>query len=448
MNPLKLTEPHIFKGYWWIPDNPEKKVAGIVTYTPNERIRLELIGGFEDSHGAYMDLLDDDNSSVSLIYGKDSDAKVITLVGCHGSFSLNFNAGFPMMSYSARMLVYGKHISSIDEVCDYTANVRFPELSYWAQPGVIKQIVNYDAEGEMANSTFVLPYLRENECDIFTCSCENGVNLSVRKGATYNSGELFLKPDIEQFSYLAMNRPGAGMSIPEIFHEIYKFQQILSLATMRNVQYESIDLRDPDIKQDFKDGHKSHCFPIYVLTIQQAVFNPSKISRHNFLFCYEKMPERIPDVLVNWTSDSDKLQPMKHHLVGSMVYKPVVGSVDFLQVVQAIEGVWWRFREADYRTAHNISHGRQTTLSTIISEIKNSLSGIPKVSSMDIDIESVVDSRNYYSHFMDRTKKPKTLDGLPLYTLTEKLRTILLCLILELLGLSHSEINRVVAAHE
>lgn len=55
-----------------------------------------------------------------------------------------------MMLYSARMLVYGKHISSIDEVCDYTANVRFPELSYWAQPGVIKQIVNYDAEGEMA----------------------------------------------------------------------------------------------------------------------------------------------------------------------------------------------------------------------------------------------------------------------------------------------------------
>lgn len=107
-------------------------------------------------------------------------------------------------------------------------------------PGVIKQIVNYDADGEMANSTFVLPYLRENECNIFTCSCENGINLSVRKWATYNSGELFLKPDIEQFSYLAMNRPGAGMSIPEIFHEIFKFEQFLSLVTMMAVQCESI----------------------------------------------------------------------------------------------------------------------------------------------------------------------------------------------------------------
>lgn len=69
----------------------------------------------------------------------------------------------------------------------------------------------------------------------------------------------------------------------------------------------------------------------------------------------------MPDVLEKWMSDSDNLQPMRHHLVDSMVYKPVVGSVDYLQVVKAIEGVWWRFRDAGYRTAHNISHGRQTT---------------------------------------------------------------------------------------
>ncbi len=156
MKDLKLTERHIFKGYWWLPDNPEMKVAGIVTYIPNEKICLELIGGFEESSGEYVNLLDDDNSSVPVIYGKDSDAKVITLVGCRSSFSLNFNAGFPIMSYSARMLVYGKHISSIDEICDYTAYVCFPELSYWAQPGVINQIVNYDAE-DVTSSSFFIP---------------------------------------------------------------------------------------------------------------------------------------------------------------------------------------------------------------------------------------------------------------------------------------------------
>ena len=64
--------------------------------------------------------------------------------------------------------------------------------------------------------------------------------------------------------------------------------------------------------------------------------------------------------------------------------------------------------------------------------------------------ESVLKVRfvQYGRHRRLTTKKPKTLDGRPLYTLTEKLRTILLCLILELLGLSHLEINEVVAAQE
>ena len=227
MKDLKLTERHIFKGFWWLPDNPEKKVAGIVTYIPNEKICLELIGGFEDSSGEYVNLLEDDNSSVPVIYGKDSDAKVITLVGCRSSFSLNFNAGFPMMSYSARMLVYGKHISSIDEICDYTAYVCFPELSYWAQPGVINQIVNYDAE-DVTSSSFFIPNLRGEKSEMFSCNCENGVRISVCRSAKYNPGELSLKPYIEQYSYLSISRPDTGMSIPVVSHEIYKFEPCVS----------------------------------------------------------------------------------------------------------------------------------------------------------------------------------------------------------------------------
>ena len=98
-----------------------------------------------------------------------------------------------MMSYSARMLVYGKHISSIDEICDYTADVCFPELSYWARPGVINQIVNYDAE-DVTSSSFFIPNLRGEKGEMFSCTCENSVRISVCKGASYASGELILKP--------------------------------------------------------------------------------------------------------------------------------------------------------------------------------------------------------------------------------------------------------------
>ena len=44
---MKLSEPFEYKGYWWKPDDPENKVAGVLTYKPGENIVLELIGTFD-----------------------------------------------------------------------------------------------------------------------------------------------------------------------------------------------------------------------------------------------------------------------------------------------------------------------------------------------------------------------------------------------------------------
>ena len=37
-----------YKGYWWIPNNPNRAIAGVITYLPQESITLELIGSFEE----------------------------------------------------------------------------------------------------------------------------------------------------------------------------------------------------------------------------------------------------------------------------------------------------------------------------------------------------------------------------------------------------------------
>ena len=34
------------KGMWYLPAHPEKRVAGILHYTPNKTLKLELIGSF------------------------------------------------------------------------------------------------------------------------------------------------------------------------------------------------------------------------------------------------------------------------------------------------------------------------------------------------------------------------------------------------------------------
>ena len=441
---MKLTEQHIFKGYWWLPDKPEDKVAGVLTYSPGESILLELIGGFETEEVTIAGFLDKENNKVALIHGIDSNAMEISMVSCYRSFSYNYRSGFPMMRYSTRMAIYGKHINSLDEVCDYSAYVRFPELSYWVPPSAIHSVLHYTAEGnEIESCSFHLPHFDSETESICSVVCDNGVKISIKKGIGYQTGDLMLKPELEQYSYLEIKKPYAGLCIKDIFHEIHKFSGFLSLATKRNVRPESIYLTDLQIGKDINKGKNSYYPPIYILLVQRPVPNPAKLDWNNFLFRYKDVADSIHDILPKWMSDTDNLQPIKSHLVDSLVYKPIVGSVDFLQVIQAIEGVWWRFRDESYKVAHSIPKKKKTDLKTILNEVRASLSTIPTIANTEIDIEAAVDSRVYYTHFVDEAKRPNRLDGWKLYDLTQKLRDVLLCLVLELLGLNHKEIDRI-----
>lgn len=442
---MKLSEQHIFKGYWWLPGNQEDKVAGVLTYTPGERILLELIGGFKSSDNTFQGFLDGYEKEVPLIYGVDSNAKEITLLTCHSGFSFNFSSTFPLVRYTAQLLVYDKHILGLDEVCHYTAKIRFLELSYWAPPCVIKQRIDYCEDGKnMVSSSFHIPMMDEKAETICSVSCENGIQLSIKRNAGFQSEELMLKPDIEQYSYLEIKNSDSGLSISTVFREMHKFSQFLSLATKRSVQPIVIWLNDPEISQDLRDGEKYY-FPIYILKPQHPAPKPAKLDRERFLFRNEDVATQLPEMLKKWMSDTDNLQPIKSHLVDSLVYKPIVGSVDFLQVIQPIEGVWWRFRDDAYRVSHKVSQRKRTSFNTILTEILESFSDIQSIAMIDLDIEAVVDSRNYYSHFVDKSKKPRTLDGFDLYKQTQKLRVILLCLVLDLLGLTHEEIGRILA---
>lgn len=54
MSKITLDDKIEYRGFWYLPSDPENSVAGTVTYYPNERIVLELIGSFGDfSYGCF-----------------------------------------------------------------------------------------------------------------------------------------------------------------------------------------------------------------------------------------------------------------------------------------------------------------------------------------------------------------------------------------------------------
>lgn len=62
---------------------------------------------------------------------------------------------------------------------------------------------------------------------------------------------------------------------------------------------------------------------------------------------------------------------------------------------------------------------------------------------MDIDAKAAADSRNYYSHFMSRPAGKSILDGVELYSLTARLRLLLICCLLSFIGMDNSRIEAI-----
>ena len=64
---INLDKKLEYKGYWFLPSSPEKKVAGILTYSPNDEIILELIGCFDESLSSLFEQQEE-----MVIHGKTS----------------------------------------------------------------------------------------------------------------------------------------------------------------------------------------------------------------------------------------------------------------------------------------------------------------------------------------------------------------------------------------
>jgi len=72
-----MDKPFTVKGYWFLPNQEEQKIAGILSYEPGENIRLELFGSLSGNslHDFLEHIYWNESTIVPLIYGHTSDGK-------------------------------------------------------------------------------------------------------------------------------------------------------------------------------------------------------------------------------------------------------------------------------------------------------------------------------------------------------------------------------------
>ena len=422
---MKFNEPFEYKGYWWKPNDSDNKVAGVLTYKPGESITLELIGTFDKGNDAVVSFLR--KSEESLIHGALENAKKVTLINCHPSGRVNMSSFFPIISYSCIYCFIGRHYSGMDEEGNFKMAIHFPEFSHWCHPGILREtfLENKEDKSKIVSLSFeaLLGGKTLNEVEL-----DDGYKIQLKAGASLSGDHAFLNNDIGQSSWLEISSREA-VSFHKLLSHVYQFEEFLSIATLRIVEASEITIYDDDYFQEYEDGSKYHN-AIYFFSTHWRGKDKEKVDSIKPLLEYDVIKDKFGELMRSWYADENDMYPVRSNLVDSLEKKRVFSNMDFLILARALDG---------YCIRSKFKGGTANRMKTVLEKF----SDISRIKRDNINIDELVDSRDYYAHFMPKSRKIHILDGFELHDLTIKVRRLVICCVLSDLGLDNSAIETI-----
>lgn len=413
-----MNESRIYKGYWWLPPTPEERIAGTLTIEPNGTVKLELYGCFGPEDDYVIFERKDDPVIYGRCYTPNSKIADVSLMECHSAMTLNFSINtFPVTRYTCRFALIGIHINSIGNCSFFKAYVDFKELTHWCPPQNITTTLKKGSISVCINTEV------EDAVPLATISLDDGYKLKLRESATY-------KPDypsvyIDQSTFLEILKD--DMSGYDVLSMSRMFERFLSIATLSPVEHGKITLYS--YQKYLKEGDKLFHCPIELVTYLYKSDTSEPFKPYDYLFKYDDIVDYFDNMFKKVYSDKSIAQILSN-LIDSLENKRVFTSNDFLVVIQALDGFSIRFR-------------KEQDLLLQLTALRDEFKNIKKLSLTDDDLRAAKGSRDYYSHILKLEKKEKrnALEGWKLFDLTKKLRILLLCCILNFMGVDNDKIN-------
>ncbi len=414
-----------YRGLWWLPSNKERKVAGVLTYFSSEEFKLELIGTFDAEYDGSFLAGFKANLVEPVIHGQSSDGINITLFECFSSFSHTGCAEFSTSIYKARVIAIGFHLESLDEKRFFKASVRIPELSYWFYPAIIKH--EYEDEKHGRGITVKIDNLPDAQREVAKVDVSEQLSISLCRDASFKSGDMYFNPSFEQFTSLKIESK-ENLSLKEFYEAVVRYEQFLSLATFREVGFSELRLFSNDNYYEHIEGD-IYYRSIVIDTKFHTKPSAKKIERHKFIFDHKTIEEQYPCALKIWFNNDWKFDAIRVHLLDSIDYHGSFSYINFLVVIQAVEGYGRRFMKKT----------KKRSLLEILTVVFQSFAGVECIN-QNIDLDAIAETRHYHSHLLAK-RSDKALDGINLYELTDELRKVLICCILSYIGFTKDQIN-------
>lgn len=428
-------EEKAYKGVWFLPNEPAKKIHGTLTINGKKYFHLDLVGTLPGRHEL--------NKSIDIILGYTSDGTKFTLLDNNISNYRFSSPGFSTVSFSPSKIISGYHFSIRSDLQFKNISLKIKSLDNWLGIFGFKPIsIDSNKPGSIAIS-YDLPKKIEFE---FSDTIRGEFNFFVH--TRFNNVVEEMK--IVQTSSTSLFSD-SYLSFSEWLDIIFAFQSFLALAFFDYPEIEEIS--STIYKSTEEDEQQSE------IKILLRTKNISE-NKNDFLFTYLDIQNKESIIFKNWFSLFNNIKPVIGGLIQSFSRDNKVQEFNFLNTAQCVETLHRRLRKNNVlkkedfdekikKIINSVPESDQdwlkekllysneptlfNRLCDVISELPNSL----KVKLFENEIEfakSIKDTRNYYTHYSKNLQK-KALKGVELFKATERLKVLLVTFLLKELKL-------------
>ena len=443
-----------YEGYFYLPQNKDNKVFGMITYYPNDEILIELAGSLIESE--YFGFYEAD-----IILGDSLDGKKLTLYKCYISNRSNSFPGYVSNKYSVLYLFIGAHFSNLNSIIFTEVYFQFNNLDKWLDISGFKIDDSKHQSDKELKITFKLPERVENKLDERTSF---GFSFS---HSEFRTNIFQRETHLEQNTHLYFKFDSGYATLDTILDLSNAFQSFLAMATLRSTYPYSIILFNPNVNYQHED--KINNQEIQLIYKRNKIFDESRsIEKFQMLFTYQDIKSDFQKIFLKWLTVRNDLEP-SINLLFEYFYKSNIFTVNhFLNIIHAVETYHRRMFNnysidkedhekrlrsinesvpEEYREwlKEKLSFSHEPSLKERLIEIIDSIKNdvlLEAIGNKDEFIRDAKNSRNYYIHFSERLKE-KALKGSKLYYLSEKLKYILIYSLLKDTGISEEIISNV-----
>lgn len=422
------------QGYWSPTMDMEKCYSGVLKMTKGE-IDLEILGCEDFPKGRFI------------THGLTSKGKKITLYNCYPFNRSVSSPGIPTAKVSATHYFEGEHLSEKDFNFQ-VAEIKLTFFDLWLNIGGFTSFEKKENPYSLS-LTYELP-------KTITLFKDETIEVSI----IFNYYSPVFKPDlncnIRQESLIQIKHTQT-FNLEDLWTYINIIKSFFTLAYFSEVNLENVVVVKDEANLQLK----------YLR--QNSTELESKEHWRHFLFDYKEVQSNLLTIFRKWYELHDKLEPVMLMLLEIFKNQAKLTENHFLNIMHSIETFHRRLRSNSKRPKEEftklvkdisdcvpIEHKKwlkeklafanepslKERLESLFSEVNPSILSHLFPSHEKLILQAR-DTRNYFTHY-DPALEGKALEGKELYHLAERLKLLLLILLLKETGFDDTQASKII----